>query len=247
VAQALRLPCRATAAVANTSRLFDQLSVPARERLRPYVELVHLTKGRILHDIDERPHHAFLPLEGMVSLMPVTDEGDTFEVATVCNDGFVGIPIVLNGQPAPYQAVVQIPGAAFRINGEAFLREFRRGDELQSLALAYVGDVMRQVVQSTICLSFHPMVPRLSRWLLVSRDCLRSSTIELTQEFIAQRLGLSRPKISQALMTLEQRQLIHQGHGRIHIVDPKGLESLSCDCYRLAKNSLTAQAVRRLP
>jgi CRP-like cAMP-binding protein len=232
--------------VPSTNRLFDRLSAAARERLRPHTELVHLSRGRVLHDIGEPPRHAFLLVDGMVSLMPFTDDGNTFEVATVCNDGFVGLSIVLAGTPAPYQAIVQLPGAAYRINGEAFHREFRRGEDLQSLVLASVDDVLRQVVQSAICLSFHTMLPRLSRWLLVSRDCTRSNTIELTQEFIAHRLGLSRPKISQALVTLEQRHLIHQGHGRIHIVDPKGLEAVSCDCYRLAK-AVTADVLRRRP
>jgi CRP-like cAMP-binding protein len=231
--------------VPSTNRLFDRLSAAARERLRPHTELVRLSRGRVLHDIGEPPRHAFLLLDGMVSLMPFTEDGNTLEVATVCNDGFVGLSLVLAGSPSLYQAIVQLPGDAYRINGDAFHREFRRGEDLQSLVLASVDDVLRQVVQSAICLSFHTMVPRLSRWLLVSRDCTRSNTIELTQEVIAHTLGLSRPKISHALVTLEQRHLIHQGHGRIHIVDPKGLEAISCDCYRLAKEAVTANVLRR--
>src|SRR4029077_18395929 len=99
--------------VPSSNRLFDRLSAAARERLRPHTELVHLSRGRVLHDIGEPPRHTFLLLDGMVSLMPFTDDGTTFEVATIGNDGFVGLSLVLAGSPSPYQAVVQLPGAAY--------------------------------------------------------------------------------------------------------------------------------------
>src|SRR5262245_17560103 len=115
--------------------MFDRLSAAARERLRPHTDLVHLSRGRILHDVGEPPRHAFLLVNGMVSLMPFTDDGNTLEVATVCNDGFVGLSLALAGSPSSYQAIVQLPGDAYRVNGEAFRREFQRGEDLHSLVL----------------------------------------------------------------------------------------------------------------
>ena len=217
--------------MSHPNRLFDTLGPIARERLRPYVETVSLTKGRVLAEPGDAPRYAFFPMEGMISLLALTDSGQALEVAMVGHDGFVGVPAVLNVRSAPYQATVQVSGAAHRINAEALSREFQRGEELHAIVLTYVQTLIGQLIQSAVCHRFHALPERLCRWLLVSRACVRSNTIELTQESIAQMLGVSRPKVSQALVALEQQKLIHQGHGRIHVVDAPRLERSSCECY----------------
>jgi CRP-like cAMP-binding protein len=219
--------------VPNTNRLYDALGFATRERLRPHLHQMNLTKGRVLFEPGDAPRYAFFPWDGMISLLASTDEGQSLEVATVGHHGFLGVPIVLNAQSSPWQAVVHVSCAAYRINADAVAREFQRGEDLHALTLTYVHDLMGQLVQSAVCHSFHSLTQRLCRWLLVSRDGVHSNTIELTQEFIAQRLGVSRSKVCHALVALEAQQLIHQGHGRVHIVDAAGLERLSCDCYRL--------------
>lgn len=233
------------AAVPKANRLFDALSADGRERLRPYADLVDLSKGRVLCEAGEVPRYAFFPLNGMVSLLASTDEGQAVEVAMVGRDGFVGVPILLDVRASPYQVVVQIECTAIRVRADAVAREFRRREELHTIALTYIHGLIQELVQSAVCLSFHTITQPLCRWLLVSRDCVQSNTIELTQEFVAQMLGVSRPKVSRALVILEEKRLIHQGHGRIHIVDAVGLERSSCPCHHAAAPRQDAQSVRR--
>ena len=225
----------------RTNRLFESLAPAARERLRPHIELVTLARGRILCEPGDVPRFAYFPLDSMVSLLGTTEEGYALEVATAGSEGFVGIPLALNGSVSPYQVMVQMSGAAHRVRGEAFLRECHRCEDLQSLSLSYAGSVLQQVVQSAVCHAFHPLTPRVCRWLLVNRDGAHANTFEQTQEFIAHMLGVSRPKVSHALVTLETRGLIHQGRGRIHIIDPHGLQRASCRCYRFAHAQIPLQ------
>jgi CRP-like cAMP-binding protein len=225
----------------RVNRLFDSLGPATRERLRPHVELVTLAKGRVLCEPREVPRYAFFPLDGMISLLGTTEEGHTLELATAGSDGMVGVPLALNGSVSPYQVMVQMTGAAHRVRGEAFIRECQRCEDLHATSLTYAGHVMQQIVQSAICHAFHPLIQRVCRWLLASRDCAHANTIALTQEFVAQMLGVSRPKVSQTLAALEARGLIHQGHGRIHIIDPRGLQQGSCACYRAAQSQIFVQ------
>ena len=200
----------------------------------------------MLCELGGASRYAFFPLDGMISLLASTDDGEGLEVATVSDDGFVGVPLVLNVFESPYEAIVQVSCAAHRIRADAFAREFQRGEDLQALVLAYIHGLMGQLVAWSVCRSFHSLTQRLCRWLLINRDCLSSNTIELTQEFIAQRLGASRPKVSQALAALEQRQFIIRGHGRIHIVNSQGLERSSCECYRPTRGRQQAQPLRQV-
>jgi CRP-like cAMP-binding protein len=237
---------RSNPVVPNANRLFDALGPAARERLRPHVDLVNLTQGRVLSEPGDAPRYAFFPLDGMISLLASTEEGQALEVAMVGDDGFVGVPIVLNVRSSPYQVMVQVSSAAYRVHADAFAREFQRGEELHAIALTYVHGLMLQFVQSAICHSFHSLTPRLCRWLLVIRRCVHSNTIELTQECIAHMLGGSRPKVSHALVALEEKKLIHQGHGRVHIVDAQGLARSSCECYRGATDRQEPQPLRHV-
>ena len=216
----------------NGNRLFESLSPQTRARLRPYVQTVHITKGRTISDIGAPVRHVFFPLSGMIALLAMTEEADAIEVAMVGADGIVGVPPMLPDNASPYEAVVQVPCDAYRLSADAFHHEFRRGDDLQHAVLAYVDGLVRQVVQSSVCHSYHSLSQRLCRWLLSMRDTVRSDTIELTQESIAHMLGLSRPKVSVALADLEEQQLIRQRYGRLRIVNPRGLEACTCECHR---------------
>ena len=200
----------------------------------------------MLSEPGDAPRYAFFPLDGMISLLASTEEGQALEVEMVGDDGFVGVPIVLNVRSSPYHVMVQVSSAAYRVHADAFAREFQRGGELHAIALTYVHGLMLQFVQSAICHSFHSLTPRLCRWLLVIRRCVHSNTIELTQECIAHMLGGSRPKVSHALVALEEKKLIHQGHGRIHIVDAQGLARSSCECYRGATDRQEPQPLRHV-
>jgi CRP-like cAMP-binding protein len=160
--------------VAQSNRLFDAFGPAARERLLPHVDLVNLTKGRVLCELGGASRYAFFPLDGMISLLGSTDDGEGLEVARVGDDGFVGVPLVLNVLESPYEAIVQVSCAAHRIRADAFARECQRGEDLHALVLAYIHGLMGQLVASSVCRSFHSLTQRLCRWLLINRDCLRN-------------------------------------------------------------------------
>jgi CRP-like cAMP-binding protein len=224
--------------VTTGNRLVDSFAAETRDRLRPYTQLVHLAKGQVLYEASARVRFAYFPTNGMLSLLATTEAAQTVEVAMVGAAGFAGVPIILPPHTSPYNLVVQIASDSLRVSADALLTEFERSDDLRRLLLHYVHGLVCEVSQSAVCHKFHSLPQRLCRWLLVSRDCVASNTIELTQDFIAQMLGLSRPKVSVALTALEDKQLIRQRHGRIDIKNAAGLESCSCECYRLLKARL---------
>ena len=228
---------RDSQALPTGNYLFGRLSPDAKDRLRPYVRTVHLPKGRLLFETDAPVPFAWFPLNGMLSCVAITEEAETVEIAMVGADGLVGLPIVLPVTTALYEVRVKFAADAYRIPADAFLREFRRGEDLHHEVLHVVHRLLRQLVQSVVCHSFHPLSKRLCRWLLASRDCLHSDAIELTQEVVAQLLGVSRSRVSIALADLEDRQMIRQRHGRIRIVDARALESACCGCYAALKQS----------
>ncbi len=223
------------------NRLLESLGPATRERLRPHMDLVHLTERRVLTEAGDQLRHAYFPVNGMIALLGITEDGRTLEVATAGNDGFIGVPLALNNSPSPFQVLVQMPGTAHRVRADAFVRECLRCEDLHALALTYAGHVLQETVQSAVCHAFHLLTPRVCRWLLVARDCAHAHTFELTQESLADMLGVSRPKVSHALITLEARGLIHQGRGRIHIIDPRGLQQGSCPCYRPSSHQIPLQ------
>lgn len=216
----------------SANLLIDGLSASTRERLQPYTEFVHLAKGRLLADVDDVIRQTFFPVGGRISALALTESGDTIELAAIGNDGFTGVTVALGDRVSPHRLVVQIAGGAYRIPVDVVQRELQRSVDFQRAALHVVQRLLTQVTQSAMCLTFHPLPQRLCRWLLACYDGTQSNTIELTHEFLAQMLGVSRPKVSQALILLEAQHLIHQGHARIHLADRHGLERASCACYR---------------
>lgn len=219
----------------NANRLFEALSPQTRARLRPYVQTVHLAKGRTIYDVGAPVRYVFFPLGGLVALLATTEEAETIEAAMVGSDGVIGVPPLWASNTSPYDVIVQAPCEAHRLTSDAVFHEFRRGDDLQRVILEWVDGLVRQLAQSVVCHSHHSLAQRLCRWLLTMRDTLCSDIIELTQESIAHLLGLSRPRVSIALADLEDKQLIRQRHGRLRIVNPRGLETCSCACHRVLR------------
>ena len=212
------------------NRLLAQLSEDELRSMTPYLELVPLTKGKVLYDYGDIPRYAFFPVSGMLSMLAATQGGAVLEIAMICADGFVGIPIVFQ-VGARSQVRVQIPGDAQRIRAEVLLKAFRKGGTLQSVVLQYADDTFAQAAQAAVCHRFHSVTERLSRWLLVAQDCVHADTIELTQEFIAHMLGIPRSAVSTAATALQDQGFIRQRHGRIQILNRRGLEQWTCECY----------------
>lgn len=215
------------------NRILSALTREQYARLLPDLAPVRLPRDRVLWNAGDAIHYAFFPLEGMVSLLSITETGATVEVGMIGNEGVAGISTVLGFDTAPYRMVVQIPISALRIRGGALVREFNRGGRLQQLLLRYTHALLTQVSQSASCNRFHTSEERLSRWLLTSRDRASSDTLNFTHEYLAQMIGCPRTNVTMIARRLQEMGLIRYTRGRISILDRRRLETFSCECYRV--------------
>lgn len=213
------------------NRLVDVLSEPVRDRLRTYLQLTHLRPGRVLADAGDSMRHVYFPVGTLLALTAVTAEGDSLQVAAIGADGCSAETVTAGMTVSPHRVVVQLAGGAYRVPIDVVRYELLKNEAFRGAMIASVADLAAQCTQSALCVAFHPLVPRVARWLLQTRDYARSSTLEVTQDVVAQMLGVFRQRISPALMELEAQSLIHQGVGRIHIVNRPGLQALACECY----------------
>jgi CRP-like cAMP-binding protein len=205
------------------------------DRLLPALEPVSLARDVVLYDAGDTVRHAYFLTSGMVSLLSTTVEGKTIEVGMIGNEGLAGVAVILGMSIAPYRTTVQIPATALRIRAGALRDEFRQGGELQTMLLRYTHTLITQLSQSAVCNRFHTAEERLCRWLLVSRDRMRSNTIRLTQETISQMLGLPRTSVTLTAGVLQREGLIRYSRGKIIIVDSHSLEAASCECYGVVR------------
>ena len=218
-------------ALTRENRLLASLPAATRENLLAKADRVNLTRRQVLCDVGESARHAYFPLSGLISLLKATSEGGTVELASVAGDGFVGLPIVLGAGAAPFAAVVQIPGAALRIRTEALRAEFKEDAALREAFLRYAYEQLDEVGQSSLCHRFHAGLARLCSWLLDVADRLRVERIPMTQEALAQLLGMSRTGITRAALELQDANAIRCRHGQITIIDRRRLERSACECY----------------
>ena len=172
----------------------------------------------------------------MCSLLSITPKGEAVEIAMVGNDGVVGIEGVLREAPIPYRVVVQIAVSAQRVPMTRLRTEFNESARVRDLLLQYTHSLLSEIAQSAVCHRFHTASQRFARWLLIARDRVNSDTVELTQEFIAHMLGIPRTGVTMAAGGLQEAGLIRQRHGRIQILDRRGLEAAACECYRIVKH-----------
>lgn len=225
--------------VAFGNGLLSALPRAEYERLAPHLEMVRLTPGKILYNAGETVRHAYFLKGGMVSLLSTTEDGRTIEVGMIGSEGMAGVPLILRSSAAPYQVMVQLAGNALRVRGEALREEFDRGGKLQDLLLRYTHSLLIQVAQSAACNSFHTVEQRLCRWLLVGRDRVQADTLQLTQEFLSHMLGVQRTSVTLIAGALQQEGLIRHSRGRITILDRRGLEAASCECYRRVREGVS--------
>jgi CRP-like cAMP-binding protein len=207
-------------------------------RLLPHLELIRLTPGKILYNAGDLVHHAHFPKGGTICLLSTTASGRTVEVGMIGKEGMVGIPIILGSDAAPYQVMVQFAGNALRIRGDVLQKEFKRCGQLQALLLRYTHTLLLQITQSVVCNSFHTVEERLCRWLLVSSDRMQSNTIHLTQEFLGHMLGVPRTSVTTIAGALQKKGLIRYTRGKITILERRGVELTTCECYRLVREGI---------
>jgi CRP-like cAMP-binding protein len=205
--------------------------------LLPGLESVALTFGEVLYEPGERIRHVYFPNDSLVSLLtPVEGHLAALEVGMVGREGMVGIPLYLGSDVSPVRALVQGAGAAMRMKSARFRREIRKSPQLQQEVGRYTGALMAQITQTAACNRFHVVEARLARWLLMTRDRVRSDEFCLTHEFLGHMLGVRRVGVTTAARALQGRKLISYSRGKIRILDPKGLEAACCSCYELVKD-----------
>lgn len=220
------------------NRILAALPVPDREQLIARMEPFTLDHSAVLHDIGDHIKYVYFPNSGMVSLISLTEEGETLEVGITGYEGVVGLSVFLEAYESQYRTLVQGSGHAFRMKADDFLSECERRAPLRRLVRRYTHARITHITQSAVCIRFHTLEARLCRWLLLSQDCVKSDELELTQDFIAMMLGTHRPGVSLTAGTLQNEGLIRYSRGHITILDRERLEASSCECYKVIKNSL---------
>lgn len=218
------------------NRILGSLATNDFSRLQDDLELVHLELGQVLYESGDTLGYIYFPITCIVSLIFTTKKGGTAELAISGNDGLVGIPLVLGGDTTTHRVVVQSAGAAYRLKVEVVRWELDQGGELQHLALRYTQALMTQMAQSIVCNRFHTVDQQLCRWLLFSLDLLPGNQLNMTQELIANMLGVRREAITEAAGKIQAAGLIEYSRGHITVVDRSGLEARSCECYAAVKS-----------
>ena len=217
------------------NRILAILPDADRHRLLPLMERVRLELKHVLYEPNAPVAYVYFPLTGVMSLLTVMDDGSSIEVATVGNEGMVGLPVFLGAGSMPGKALSQIPGDSMRMPAESFRREANAGGALQAILQRYTQGLLNQIAQSAACNRLHPMTERCARWLLMTHDRVGRDEFPLTHEFLSQMLGVRRATVTVATGTLQQAGLIRSRRGSITILDREGLENASCECYRIIR------------
>jgi len=203
------------------------------QRLLSGLELVTLNFGDVLYEAGQKIRHVYFPGNSLVSLLTLVNGRMALEVGMVGREGMVGIPLALGSDVSPVRALVQGAGTAMRMTSARFSKEIRESPQLQHGVYGYANALMAQVSQTAACNRFHVVEARLARWLLMTRDRMRSKDFRLTQEFLSHMLGVRRVGVTNAARALQNRKLIDYSRGKISILDDKGLEAAACECYAL--------------
>jgi CRP-like cAMP-binding protein len=217
--------------VANT--LLAGLPGKNYQRLLSGLEPVVLKFGDVLYESGQKIKYVYFPGNSLVSLLTVVDGRMALEVGMVGREGIVGLPLALGTDVSPVRALVQGAGNAMRMKSARFSKEILKSPELRQGVHRYANTLMAQVSQTAACNRFHVVVARLARWLLMTRDRVRSGEFRLTHEFLSHMLGVRRVGVTTAARTLQARKLIDYTRGKIRILNHKGLEAAACECYAL--------------
>jgi len=219
----------------NANQLIASLPAADLPRWLSMLEAVELPLGQVLCESGSTLSHVYFPSTAIVSLLYVMENGASAEIAVVGNEGIVGISLFMGGGSTPSRAVVQSAGQGFRLTAEAIKREFNRAGPVMYLLLRYTQALITQMAQTAVCNRHHSLDQQLCRWLLLSLDRLSSNELVMTQELIANMLGVRREGVTESALKLQQAGLIRYARGRISVLDRGGLERRTCECYAVVK------------
>jgi CRP-like cAMP-binding protein len=217
------------------NHLLAALSPATFDRWSSHLELVHLPLGEVLYESGGQLRQVYFPTTSIISLLYVMLDGASAEIAVVGNEGILGIALFMGGETTPSRALVQNAGYAYRLNAKLLKTEFNRGDEVMHLLLRYTQALITQMAQTAACNRHHTVDQQLCRWLLLSLDRLPTDQLSMTQELIANMLGVRREGVTEAAGKLQRAGIIRYSRGHITVLDRKRLEQKSCECYQVVK------------
>lgn len=219
----------------NQNHLLSVLPQIDWERISPNLELVNMPLGKVLYESGGELTNVYFPTTAIISLLYVMKNGSSAEMAVVGNEGIVGVALFMGGQTMPNRAVVQSGGYAYRLRGTILKQEFDLAGAIQGLLLRYTQALLTQMSQTAVCNRHHSVAQQLCRWLLLSLDRLPTNVLTMTQELIANMLGVRREGVTEAAGRLQKAGLITYNRGVITIIDRPGLEAICCECYQVVK------------
>lgn len=220
----------------GTNHLLDALPEAERQRFQSHLHLVHLPLGKALHESGDQLEFVYFPTTAIISLLYIMENGATAEIAVVGNEGIVGIALFMGGETMPNRAVVQSEGSAYVLDQKILKAEFKRGGAFQHLLLKYTLAMLAQMAQTAVCNRHHSIDQQLCRWLLLSHDRLPGNELVMTQELIANMLGVRREGVTEAAGKLQRAGLIRYSRGHITVINRRGLENRVCECYQVVRD-----------
>lgn len=218
------------------NRLLAALPQEEYERLRPHLELVSFDLGDVIYESGERLDHVYFPTTAIISLLYLMEDGSSAEMGLAGNEGMVGIALFMGGGTMPNRAVVQSAGEAVSLKAKVLQAEFALGSRFQQLLLRYTQALITQISQTAVCNRLHSVEQQLSRWLLLSHDRVDADELIMTQELIADMLGVRREGVTVAAGRLQDDGAISYVRGRIQILDRLKLEAIACECYKVVRD-----------
>jgi CRP-like cAMP-binding protein len=219
----------------DQNRLLNALPPAERERIFPHLRLVPLPLGTVLYESGDTQRYIYFPTDAIISLLYVMKNGASAEIAVVGKDGAIGIALFMGGATTTNRAIVQSAGSAYRLTRKRLEQEFGRHGEMLHVLLRYTQALITQMAQTAVCNRHHSVDQQLCRWLLLSLDRLNGNKLIMTQELIANMLGVRREGVTEAAGKLQKAGVIEYSRGRITVLDRGRLESMSCECYDVVR------------
>ncbi len=219
-------------AAPNGNRLLARLPADDYKRLLSRGQIVPLELKQVLFEARSPLHHAYFPSRGVVSALAVMEDGRVIEVATVGNEGMVGLPLLVGAKTTANRVIVQVPGEALRVGADVVREEVSRDSPLRRLLVLYHTAFLAQVSQTVACNGLHSLQQRCCRWLLMTQDRAQTDVFPMTHELLAEMLGVRRSSVSEVLGPLQEKGSIRYSRGKFTVLDRKGLLAGSCECYR---------------
>jgi|TARA_R110002126_G_scaffold387_6_gene2594 CRP-like cAMP-binding protein len=219
----------------NENALLKALPEETKKRLFPQLKIIKLPLGKVIYEAGQNLENVYFPIDSIVSLLNVLEDGASAEISVVGNEGLVGIAVFMGGESTINRAIVQSAGRAYKLSASVLFDEFNDNQNLRELLLRYTQALMAQMAQTAICNRHHSIDQQLCRWLLLSLDRLASNNLTMTQELIANMLGVRREGVTEAAGKLQKLGVINYKRGQITVTNRQKLETLCCECYAVVK------------